>query len=123
MAPAMPTGEKYSLLRRRALDILGMLDMDHRRDAKAEWLSGGEAQRVAIARSLIHDPSIIIADEPTAHLDARLSGEFLSIMEILKKEGKTLIIASHDPVVYDSALTDRIIEISNGEINSKKVLP
>jgi putative ABC transport system ATP-binding protein len=123
MAPALPTGEKYSLLKRRAIDILGMLDMDHRRDAKAEWLSGGEAQRVAIARSLIHDPSIIIADEPTAHLDARLSGEFLSIMEILKKEGKTLVIASHDPVVYDSAFTDRIIEISNGEINSKKVLP
>jgi putative ABC transport system ATP-binding protein len=116
MAPAYPTGEKYSLLKKRALDLLAMLDLDHKHGAKSEWLSGGEAQRVAIARALIHDPAIIIADEPTAHLDAKLSAEFLSIMEILKKEGKTLIIASHDPLIYDSSLAGRIVEIHDGEL-------
>ena len=120
IAPALPTGEKYSLLRKRALDILGMLDLDHKADAKSEWLSGGEAQRVAIARALIHNPPIIIADEPTAHLDSKLSAEFLAIMEILKGEGKTLIIASHDPIIYDSTLAGRVIEVRDGEIIAEK---
>jgi putative ABC transport system ATP-binding protein len=123
MAPALPEGEKYAPLKKRAIDILGMLDLDHRYDAKAEWLSGGEAQRVAIARALINNPSIIIADEPTAHLDGKLSGEFLSIMEILKGEGKTIIIASHDPLVYESTLADRIVEIRHGEIGGDGALP
>ena len=123
MAPAMPTGEKYSSLRKRSLDILGMLDLDHKADSKSEWLSGGEAQRVAIARSLINNPSIIIADEPTAHLDAKLSAEFLAIMEILKKEGKTLVIASHDPLICYSPIASRIIEIRNGEIADNSAQP
>jgi len=123
MAPALPEGEKYAPLKKRAIDILGMLDLDHRYDAKAEWLSGGEAQRVAIARALINNPSIIIADEPTAHLDGKLSGEFLSIMEILKGEGKTIIIASHDSLVYESTLADRIVEIRHGEVVGEPVRP
>ncbi len=53
-----------------------------------EWLSGGEAQRIAIARALINDPAIIIADEPTAHLDTHLSREFMEIMRQLKYAGK-----------------------------------
>jgi putative ABC transport system ATP-binding protein len=122
MAPAIPSGEKYPLLKRRALDLLGMFDLDHKREAKTEWLSGGEAQRVAIARALINNPAIIIADEPTAHLDAGLSNEFLSIMEILKNEGKTLVIASHDPLIYDSPLVNRIIEIRNGEVPVERAL-
>ena len=67
---------------------------------KVEWLSGGEAQRVTIARALVNHPSIVIADEPTAHLDTKLSLEFMEIMGGLKKEGKTILIASHDPIVY-----------------------
>jgi putative ABC transport system ATP-binding protein len=123
MAPAYPTGEKYSLLKKRAIDILGMLDLDSKHNAKTEWLSGGEAQRVAIARSLINNPSIIIADEPTAHLDSALSQEFLSIMGILKNEGKAIVIASHDPAIYNWVSAGRIIEINNGEIANAKVLP
>jgi putative ABC transport system ATP-binding protein len=116
MVPAFPTGEKHASLKRRALETLEMFNMGHKADSKTEWLSGGEAQRVAIARALINRPTIIIADEPTAHLDTRLSHEFMDIMRTLKAEGKTIIMASHDPIVYDSELGDRIIEMRDGRV-------
>jgi len=81
-----------------------------------EWLSGGEAQRVAIARALINNPSAIIADEPTAHLDTKLAREFISLMGELKGRGTTIVMASHDPIVYDSELADRVIELRDGRL-------
>ena len=116
MAPAYPTGEKFSSLRSRAMETMEMLNLGKRADARIEWLSGGEAQRVAIARALINNPSIIIADEPTAHLDTRLSHEFMGIMRDLKAAGTTIILASHDPIVYASDLADRVVEMRDGEI-------
>ena len=116
MLPAYPTGEKFSTLRRRALETLAMFNLDKRADAKIEWLSGGEAQRVAIARALINNPMVIIADEPTAHLDTKLSQEFMGIMKGLKARGTTIILASHDPIVYDSDLADRVVEMRDGQV-------
>ena len=116
MVPAYPTTEKFSLLRRRALDALEMFDLGKRADARIEWLSGGEVQRVAIARALINNPSIIIADEPTAHLDTRLSREFMGIMGDLKAKGTTIILASHDPIVCDSDLADRVVVMRDGQV-------
>ena len=89
----------------------------------ATTLSGGEAQRTAIARALINNPAIIIADEPTAHLDTRLSGEFMEIMRRLKQEGKTILIASHDPIVYESKVIDRIVEMRDGKVVSAGDVP
>ncbi|MDD5285197.1 MAG: ABC transporter ATP-binding protein [Desulfuromonadaceae bacterium] len=116
MIPAYPTGEKYSILRRRALESLEMFNLGQRADARIEWLSGGEAQRVAIARALINNPAIIIADEPTSHLDSIQSREFIDIMTDLKAKGRTIILASHDPIVYDSGLADRVVEMRDGRI-------
>lgn len=116
MIPAYPTGEKHSLLKERALASLALFNLAHRADAQIEWLSGGEAQRVAIARALINDPDFIIADEPTAHLDTRLSAEFMAIMHRLKEQGKTIILASHDPLVYDSDLAEQVIEMCDGRV-------
>ena len=116
MAPAYPTGEKFSLLRARALEKLEMLDLGNRADAKVEQLSGGEAQRVAIARALINDPEVLIADEPTAHLDSGLAHEFIRIMRELKGRGTTIIVASHDPIVYRSVLADRVVEMRDGRV-------
>ncbi len=116
MIPAYPKGEKHASLKRRAMDLLDLLNIAGKASAKVEWLSGGEAQRTAIARALINNPSIIIADEPTAHLDTTLSREFMEIMRQLKKEGKTLLIASHDPIAYESDVIDRIIEMRDGAI-------
>ena len=116
MAPAYPGGEKYASLRKRAGQLLGLLGLSSKVSSRVEWLSGGEAQRVAIARALINQPSVIIADEPTAHLDTKLSKEFMEIMKRLKEEGKTLLIASHDPIVHESEAVDRVIEMRDGRI-------
>ena len=114
MLPAYPTGEKFSLLRARAMERLEMLDLGRRAGTRVELLSGGEAQRVAIARALVNDPKVIIADEPTAHLDSRLAREFIDIMCRLKGLGTSIVVASHDPIVCESALAQRVVEMRDG---------
>lgn len=116
MVPALPTGEKHSQLRRRALETMDLLKVAGKAATKVELLSGGEAQRVAIARALINSPSVIVADEPTAHLDTPLAHEFMDIMGGLKRNGRTLIFASHDPIVCKWELADRVVEMRDGRI-------
>ena len=116
MLPAFPLGEKRGPLMERALGLLEMLGIAQKALSRIEALSGGEAQRVAIARALINDPSLIIADEPTAHLDTKHSRDFLNIMEKLHGEGKTVLFASHDPLVYESAFIDNIFDMRDGKI-------
>lgn len=118
MLPAYPTGEHRSDFRARGQELLEMFGIARHAGQRVELLSGGELQRVAIARALINNPAIIIADEPTAHLDSKLSGEFMEIVGRLKEAGKTIIIASHDPIVYDAPLIDRLIEMRDGAIVS-----
>jgi putative ABC transport system ATP-binding protein len=117
--PAYPTGEGFSVLKKRALSLLELFDLSERAFSKVEWLSGGEAQRVSIARALVNDPSVMIADEPTAHLDTKLSKDFMEIIGKLKIRRKTIIIASHDPIVYESAAVDRVLEMRDGKILSR----
>ncbi len=116
MLPAYPIGEGHRGLKARATILLNLFDLGHKAAAKVEWLSGGEAQRVAMARALINNPAVIIADEPTAHLDTRLSQELLDTLKRLKGQGKTILIASHDPLVYDAAIVDRVVEMRDGRI-------
>ncbi|MBF0328839.1 MAG: ABC transporter ATP-binding protein [Nitrospirae bacterium] len=116
MLPAYPTGEAYSAVRNRAEDLLKIFGLYSRLDAKVQWLSGGESQRVSIVRALINNPSGIIADEPTAHLDTKLSSEFMNIIESLNREGRTIIIASHDPVVCESSVIHRVVEMRDGKV-------
>ncbi|MDD5008718.1 MAG: ABC transporter ATP-binding protein [Syntrophorhabdaceae bacterium] len=123
MIPAYPGGERYTLLRKRALDLLDLFNISHKRKSRIEWLSGGEAQRVVIARALINNPQIIIADEPTAHLDTKLSREFIEIMVQLNGEGRTVIIASHDPLVCDAPDVNRVIEFRDGKVLSPGIYP
>jgi putative ABC transport system ATP-binding protein len=118
MLPSYPSGKKYDLLRDRAMDLLNLFSLGHKAASKTEWLSGGEAQRAAIARALINNPPVIIADEPTAHLDTKLSREFMEIMAGLHREGRTIIIASHDLIVYDSDLVDTVIEMRDGRVEN-----
>jgi putative ABC transport system ATP-binding protein len=116
MLPTYPTGEDRHLVEPRAIARLEGLGMARHLHASVDRLSGGEAQRVAIARALINDPPVIVADEPTAHLDSRLSEDFMGLMGQFKAEGKTLLIASHDPIVYDSPLVDHLVEMRDGHI-------
>src|SRR6266480_3250695 len=97
----------------RAREVLDLVGLGHRLEHRPNQLSGGEQQRVAIARSLATDPTIVIADEPTGNLDARNSDNVLKLIaELREQTGKTFIIASHDPVVASHA--DRAIRIVDG---------
>lgn len=116
MLPAYPLGEPRSRLREKAMKGLEELNLSPKATSKVEWLSGGEAQRAAIVRALINKPSIIIADEPTAHLDTKLSLRFMEIIDKFRQEGKTVIITSHDPLVYESKMVDRVINLRDGKI-------
>ena len=116
MLPAYPSGERHGVVRARALELLDRLGLADKGPARVEWLSGGEAQRTAIARALINTPAVLIADEPTAHLDTSLSREFMEIMGQLKDQGTSILIASHDPLVRDAAVIDRIVEMRDGRL-------
>jgi len=116
MLPAYPLGVPRRDLLRRVHALLDTLDLGAHAQAKAEWLSGGQAQRAAIARALVNDPEVILADEPTANLDTELSQRFLDIVADLKRQGKTLIITSHDPLVYESPQVDRVVSLRDGHL-------
>ncbi len=117
MLPSYPLGENHGFAKERALSLLDLFNLKARASAKVEWLSGGEAQRVAIARALMNDPPVIIADEPTAHLDSALSIEFMEIVARLKDHGKTVIIASHDPLVFEADVVDRVVALRDGMVD------
>jgi putative ABC transport system ATP-binding protein len=121
--PAYPTGEGHGAVRKRAINLLEMFDISRHANSRVDLLSGGEIQRVAIARALINNPSVIIADEPTAHLDTRLSSEFMAIVASFKDQGKTILIASHDPIVYDAAVADMVIEMRDGRVTGSGKAP
>jgi putative ABC transport system ATP-binding protein len=116
MLPAYPLGPPHRSLTRRATTLLERLGVGHRADARVESLSGGEAQRTAIVRALINDPSVLIADEPTANLDTALSLAFLDIVSQLRAEGRTLLLSSHDPLVHEAAVVDRVVELRDGRV-------
>ncbi len=116
MLPAFPLAPRWPELRGRAVDLLAGLGLAERIDARVEWLSGGEAQRTAIARALINDPPILIADEPTANLDSHLSDAFLDIVARLRAEGRTVFISSHDPLVIESPVVERVVGLRDGRL-------
>lgn len=116
MLPLYPLDVGVRDMRARAESSLDALNILDKKNVKIQHLSGGEQQRVAIARALINRPEIILADEPTAHLDTKLSQELLDILQNMNAEGKVVIIGTHDPLVYESSFVDRIIEMRDGMV-------
>ncbi|HEY6843742.1 MAG TPA: ATP-binding cassette domain-containing protein, partial [Thermoanaerobaculia bacterium] len=98
----------------RAKQLLERVGLGDRVDHKPTELSGGQMQRVAIARSLAMNPDIILADEPTGNLDSSAGGDIMSIFTDLWKQGRTLVIITHDPALAKRA--SRVIEIRDGRI-------
>jgi len=99
----------------RAKELLALVGLSHRLGHRPNQLSGGEQQRVAIARSLATDPAFVIADEPTGNLDAKNGENVLKLIaELRASTGKTFIIATHDPVIASHA--DRAIRIVDGRV-------
>jgi ABC-type lipoprotein export system ATPase subunit len=99
----------------KAEDLLGRVGLGERFEHRPYELSGGEQQRVAIARCLINDPELILADEPTGNLDTKTGTEVLDVLLALRAErGTTLIIATHDPKV--AARAERVVDLIDGRI-------
>ncbi len=105
--------ERYS----KAQELLSFVGLSHRLNHKPNQLSGGEQQRVAVARSMINDPEIILADEPTGNLDSKTGNHIMELFKKLHKSGKTIIIVTHD--VNLSKYAERIIKIKDGRIDKK----
>jgi putative ABC transport system ATP-binding protein len=114
LLPLYPLAISIQFMKERAIPILENLKIIDKAGIKVKKLSGGEQQRVAIARALINEPEVIIADEPTAHLDRTLAQDFLHIIEELNDKGKTVVVATHDPFVYKSAFVTKNVSMRDG---------
>ena len=103
------------LARKKAMDILNLVDLGDRAGHLPSQLSGGQQQRVAIARSLANDPEVILADEPTGNLDSKTGSDVLKLLERLwKEEGKTIVMVTHDLKLASHA--KRRIQLKDGQI-------
>ena len=116
MLPLLPAGITLKERKIRADKLLNQFDLEKRKFFKTKLLSGGEQQRVAISRALINGCTILLADEPTAHLDGKLTADFLSYVKLLKESDYTIIIASHDSSIVQNPVVDEVIEMKNGEV-------
>jgi putative ABC transport system ATP-binding protein len=116
LLPLYPLPVGLPEMRRRAGALLERFGLSGKRAVRAGHLSGGEQQRVAVARALVNAPRILIADEPTAHLDRQHAGELLGLLGELNGEGMTIVIATHDPFVCEHPLVTRTFEMRDGRI-------
>ncbi len=100
--------------KKRAIELIEYVGLSHRIDHKPAELSGGEQQRVAVARSLATDPKIILGDEPTGNLDSKTGKKIMDGLKEINKEGKTIILVTHDASLASYA--DKIVYIKDGKI-------
>lgn len=101
----------------KALDILRRVGLEKRAEHKPSQLSGGEQQRVAIARALVNDPSLILADEPTGNMDRKTGKEILALFHQLNKEGRSVVMVTHDPEIAGYA--KEVVVLQDGRIVDK----
>lgn len=105
----------YRKIKRRVNDVLDLVGLRKRAHAYPTELSGGEQQRIAIARAIVNDPILLIADEPTGNLDPETSWEIMNIFREVNKSGTTIVMATHDREIVDE-MEKRVIAIEHGHI-------
>ena len=108
-------GAPSKVIRRRVPEVLSLVDLAHKARAYPWQLSGGEQQRVSMARALVNHPSILIADEPTGNLDIKRSDEIMDILEKINQNGTTVVMATHADQIVD-AMKKRVITLDMGSI-------
>ncbi len=109
------TGARRSKIKKNVDRVLKWTNLGHRRDALPEDISGGEQQRTSIARAMVNNPELILADEPTGNLDPKLSLEIMRLFERLHKQGTTVLVATHD-ISLVTQLGKRVIKIEHGTV-------
>lgn len=118
--PLIYRGVSKGMRLKLSTEALEKVGLENRMDHKPAEMSGGQQQRVAIARAIAQAPPIILADEPTGNLDSQSTKEIMQIMRDLHKEGRTVILITHDNEIADQA--DRVIKIKDGHIESDTIM-
>jgi putative ABC transport system ATP-binding protein len=113
--PLLLLGERARTARRRAEEILAQVGLAERGDHRPEQLSGGEQQRVAVARALVHRPAVVWADEPTGNLDTESTEAVMDLLVRMNREGQTIVLVTHNPTV--AARTARTVRLRDGRID------
>ncbi len=110
------TGEKRRLIQKKVNSVLRTVGMEHKQDAFPPGLSGGEQQRVAVARAIAGSPRIILADEPTGSLDPDSASNIMALLKEIHHRGATVILATHDRMLIENA-GGRIIQLVQGQMS------
>ena len=116
--PLLPRRTGRAERKKRVTELLGAVGLSGLEKKKPLELSGGQQQRCAIARALVSDPELLLADEPTGALDQKTGAEIMELFDRIHREGKTVILVTHDPGVAEHA--ERLIRIEDGCIKSDK---
>lgn len=113
--PLIIRGDRPAQIQRRVSDVLEQVGLAHKHDQYPEFCSGGEQQRAAIARAIVHQPEVLIADEPTGNLDPQLSEEIMDLFERVSAQGTTVFIATHDHPMVERR-RKRVVQLRHGEL-------
>ena len=109
------TGTPPEEIRPRAVQALEVVGLADRADALPWQLSGGEQQRMSIARAIVHQPPLLLADEPTGNLDPRTSWEIVQLLSRINLRGTTVLVATHNKLIVD-ILRQRVVELAAGTV-------
>jgi putative ABC transport system ATP-binding protein len=112
--PMVYAGVPARRRRARAVELLTLVGLGHRVGHRPAEMSGGERQRVAVARSLVNDPALLLADEPTGNLDSKAGAEIVALLEALHREGRTIMLITHEREVAEHA--ERTVYMRDGKV-------
>ena len=119
--PLLLNGVRPKPARQRALDMLETVGLAHRAGHRPDQLSGGEQQRVAVARALVHDPAVVWADEPTGNLDTEVTNVIIELLVRTNHQGQTIVLVTHNPLVAERAA--RLVRMRDGRIDAPRKRP
>jgi putative ABC transport system ATP-binding protein len=117
--PLLYAGQGRAERRAKATEALALVGLVERAKHKPAELSGGQRQRAAIARALVNDPSLVLADEPTGNLDSKTGVEILKVFHEMHDKGRTIVIVTHDPRIAEQC--ERIVSIVDGQIEDDRI--